>query len=289
MPTATKNLQAFSVHAHVGAGHVDYRDLFSRLARLDPTERARTVGDRMVAIPRMDYTGGVVTLWAYEGDVNTDPLFLNAQSMQEHPGKLQPGDVLVQKTHAVIDVDARTAVIEFNGRGAKAAEIAELLQQVGRTETDDDALTIDLNPRVCDDFIREIDRFARVRVASLKLSRPNFNWTDHKNHLTDMADQSDARAIAVTVFAERKQSLEKNGGIVRFIKVLVRAPLSIFRGATVTGMRAGENAETTITLARFIEHRKVRVRRNAAGHVLDADIEEKMMGFLRTLTGPGGG
>jgi hypothetical protein len=71
MQTVTKNLQAFSVHAHVEAGHVDYGDLFSRLAQLDPTERARTVGGRMVAIPHMDLSGGVVTLWAYEGDVKT--------------------------------------------------------------------------------------------------------------------------------------------------------------------------------------------------------------------------
>jgi len=285
MQTATKTLQAFSVHAHAGAGAVDYGDLFLRLARLDPIERVRTVGGRMVAIPHMNLQGDVVNLWAYEGDIHTDPLFLNAQSMQEHPGKSQPGDVLVQKTHAMIGVNTRTAVIELNGRGAKAADIAELLQQVGRTELGDDAFTIDLNPRVCEDFIREIDRFQRVRMASLKLSRPNYNWTDHRDHLTDMADQSDARAIDVTVFAERKQSLEKDRGVIRFIKVLVRAPLSIFRGAAVTGVRAGEDAETTITLNRFIEHRKARVRRNAAGHVLDTDIEEEMLAFLESLTG----
>ncbi len=282
--SATKNLQAFSVHAHVESGAVDYGLLFARLANLQPNERARVVGGRMVAIPHMSIKGDLVTLWAYEGDINTDPLFLNAQSMQERQGKLSPGDVLVQKTHAVIDAKSRTAVIELNGRGAKAADIADLLEQVARAELADDTLALDLNPRVCEDFVHEINRFGRIRVASLKLSRPNVSWTDHKDHMTDLADESRGHFIDVTVFAERKESIDKNRGVVGFIKLLVREPLSIFRGAMVKGTRLGEKTETTITLARFIEHRKVRVGRNAAGHVVDAEIEAEMLAYLKSLT-----
>jgi hypothetical protein len=173
--------------------------------------------------------------------------------------------------------------VEFNGRGAKAHDIAELLQTIGSAAPGNHGLQLDFNPKAGDDFIREIERFGRIRVAALKLSRPNFNWTDHRSHLTDIADQSNGHVIDVSVFAARDQSLEQNRGMVRYIKTLVRDPLSMFKGASVTGVRTNEDAETSVSLSRFIEHRNVKVRRAASGHVVDADIEEEMLEYLESV------
>jgi hypothetical protein len=278
-----RKLQLFSLHARTEAGPVDYQTLFTFVGGLGPTERARIVGGRMVALAPLRIEGNRVWLHAYEGDIKTDPMFLNIFSGQEHPGKLEPNDVLVQKTHVVIDMGSRNIIVEFNGRGAKAHDIAELLQTIGLAAPEYQGLEVDFNPKAGEDFIREIERFGRIRIAALKLSRPNFNWTDHRSHLTDLADQSNGHVIDVSVFAARDESLEQNRGMVRYIKTLVRDRLSMFKGASVTGVRTNENAETTVSLARFIEHRNVKVRRAASGHVVDADIEEEMLDYLESV------
>jgi len=278
-----RKLQLFSLHARTEAGPLDYQGLFNFMAGFGPAERARIVGGRMIALGSVRIEGDRVWLHAYEGDIKTDPLFLNVFSGQEHPGKLEPNDVLVQKTHVLIDTETRNVVVEFNGRGAKAHDIAELLQTIGLAAPGYRGLELDFNPKAGEGFIREIERFSRIRIAALKLSRPNFNWTDHRNHLTDMADQSNGHVIDVSVFAARDESLEQNHGIVRYIKTLVRDPLSMFKGASVTGVRTNENAETSVSLGRFIEHRNVKVRRTASGHVVDADIEEEMLHYLESV------
>jgi hypothetical protein len=278
-----RKLQLFTLHARTEAGPIDYLGLFNFVGGLGPTERARIVGGRMIALGPVRIEGNMVWLHAYEGDIKTDPMFLNVSSGEEHPGKLEPNDVLVQKTHVVIDTESRNVIVEFNGRGAKAHDIAELLQTIGSASPECQGLVLDFNPKVGEDFIREIERFGRIRVAELKLSRPNFDWTDHRNHLTDIASQSNGHVIDVSVYAARHESLAKNGGMVRYIKTLVRDPLSIFKGASVTGVREHEDAETSVSLARFIEHRNVRVRRAASGHVVDADIEGEMLEYLESV------
>ena len=210
----------------------------------------------------------------------TNPLIFDTASAGERTEDLRPGEVVAEKTHAILDLQSREAVIEYNQRGAKAADIAELFETVARKKEEWETLALELNPVADVEFVRAIERFERIQLASLKVARPNPDWTDYYSDFTHLAEDSDARLIEVQLTAQPRDSLSKNQGIVRYLKELAGATRAVMKGARVKGIRTGEKAPTTISLSHYIEHQRVSVKLTADGHVQDADIESKMIEFL---------
>jgi hypothetical protein len=278
----TRKLEVWSVHAFRGPKSdqpVDYEDFFERLADLSPEARVLSEEDKLVAIPRLDVVDQLVWLTAYEGSRGLNPLIFNTTSAQERIERLSAGEILATKTHAVINLKTRDTIIEYNHRGAKAADIERVLEAAGRAATGWDGLKVDLTPVVATSFVEEIDRFARIRVASARLVRPNVGWSDWEDKLTESADESGAQAVQVEYTAPRGESISKQSGVVPFIKRLSTARRSPLKGASVTGRRPDEAAETTVSSTNYIEHQRTAVRLDADGHVDDADIDRHLKEF----------
>jgi hypothetical protein len=48
----------------------------------------------------------------------------------------------------------------------------------------------------------------------------------------------------------------------------------------VSGARVGESADTTISLANYVQHQKVSVHMDQHGHVIGTEIREKLRSFI---------
>ena len=233
-----------------------------------------------MAIPVLTMTDQLVWLTVYQGDVGVNPLIFNTSRARERIQRLRDGEIVASKTHMLMNLTRREATVEYNHLGAKASDIASLLEDLARSQPQFDTLELSLNPVVDEEFIRAIDRFGRIRVASIRVARPNPDWSDHYNNFTSLAADSDAGAIDVTLTASRRHSLSKTRGLIRHIKDLVTGQVSILKSARVAGEREGETEETAISLSHHIEHQKIAVKRTDDGHVDSRDIRDKMEEYL---------
>jgi hypothetical protein len=247
MPSyATRKLEIYSLHVRNGNDEVEYGAFFARLAAIQPVERQYQFASRLVAVPKVIVNEHRVTVHAFEGDVNINPLIFHSVLIEERTQSLKKNEVFVHKTHALFDLRSRDCVIEFNQRGAKAGDIASVLEMLARRDQDYANATVDLNPVANADFEEELNRFERIQLASVKLARPNQDWTDRYNHLTAIASESAGQFISVEVVAARRQTLETQNGIVGQIRHLLRDPISLFKAANVRGTRIGESSPTSI-------------------------------------------
>jgi hypothetical protein len=277
----SRRIEVFSLHAHITIGQVDYGALFRALAAISDEERVYKVEDKLVAVPTFKVQDGYVRLVAFEGDTALHPLLYNYESGTARIQPLRSGEMVATKTHGLINIEKREAIIEYNQRGAKASDISQTLEYVGRTRTNWHSLKLELVPKAEEGFVKSIERFERIRVASFKVTRPNPSWTDHFDHLNDLAEQSDAGAMEVTATAERGESLSQSKGVVAYIKNMARQSLAYVKGANLIGTRPGEKAETSISLNRYIEHQRVGVKTNEDGHVNDDDLERKIRDYAK--------
>lgn len=280
--TTTRKLYVFSLHAHRGEKPVgDYKAMFEMLAKKDVRARAYESTEKLVAVSRIEVNADIVKLTAYEGPPGLAPLLFDLNSDSERIAELRRGEVMATRTHAAINLKTRDVVVEYNHRGAKAADIARVLQEAGRATQGWEKLKIELVPVAAPSFANAIDEFERVRIASLNIIRPNTSWVTEKNHAVRLAQESKGRRVEVAVYAEAGDSLNKNGGIVKLIKGLTGESRASLKNASVTGVRAGESAETKISLEKHLEHRIVTVRVGTFGHVETGAIDDRLLAFLK--------
>lgn len=282
----TRKLEVYSLSASTeGGGTIEYPPLFKALCAQGVDDEERN--GALIAIPTLKFSGTQLWLIAYEGPLGVNPLIFSTQSAQERIQRLRSGEIVATKTHALFDVSRREGIVEYNHRGAKASDIARLLTTAARRVTGDTDLQVDLNPAVDEEFVNAVNRFQRIRIATLRIARPNPGWTDHYNDMTQMAEESHAGSVEMTVTAVRKASLSKSRGLVQYIKDLARQTTSILKGAKVIGVREGEDQETAVSLAHYIEHQKTRVRMTEDGHVDESDIRRRMIAYLQQRSGDG--
>jgi len=277
----TRRLEVFSLHARITNGHVDYPALFRSLARLPDEERVYAVGDKLVAIPSLTLRDGYVKFTAFEGDTSLHPIIYNYRRGTARIEHLATGEMVATMTHGLINLVRREAIIEYNQSGAKANDVSQTLEHIGRTRTQWRTLKVELVAKADQEFLESINRFERIRVASFKVARPNPSWTADYEHLSEVAEESNARYMELALTAERGESLSARRGIVGYIRSMARETVAYIKGANITGLRQGETSETTVSLNRYIEHQRVRVRRNEDGHVDDADIERRITDYMR--------
>jgi hypothetical protein len=293
MPRAytTRKLEVFSITAHVTRNGnpprqvaADYAAVFSAISNLPPAARVTMIGEKHIAIPRCSMNGNVVRLTAYEGE-EEKPIVFNFRNATERIERLGTGEQIATRTHGIIDVSARLAIIEFNQRGAKAADIAAALEQFGRTLGDIPTLQMYFSHMLDEQFILAIDRFERIRTATVKIARPNPGWGDDEATFSQMAEASDAQYLEVSATAGRMGSLDRNAGIVAFIKRVAARAFPFLKAARLSGIREGEIAETSVSTTNHVEHQRVSVRTNEDGHVLTEDVDRRLEDFRRAKTG----
>jgi hypothetical protein len=278
----TRKLYLYSLHAHVAGEAVeDYRALFRSLAELTVRQRSFQTSTHLIAVRRLVLDGDFVKMTAYEGPPGLSPLIFDLSSDEERIEELGQREVMATRTHAIVNLRTRDVVVEYNHRGAKAADIEFVLELAARKNAQWKRLELELAPVASPDFGRAIDDFETVKIASLNMIRPNLNWNKEKRHADALAVESNAQRVAVSVYAGREESLYKTKGVVQLIKSLGKQPKSMLKNASVAGRRKGENSDTQISLERHLEHRIVRVSLGKGGHPQTTSVDQRIRDFLK--------
>jgi hypothetical protein len=278
---SNKKLEVYGLQVHdAGKAIGDYKTLFGVLEKTPPGNRIHKTSDRLLALQEVEVKGTQVRMRAYEGPPGMYPLILNTTKAKTRVQKLGAGEVMATGTHALLDLNTRRAVIEFNQRGAKAHEIALVIQEVAQKWGNYESLVVELAPIVTGSFLDEINKFGRIQLANLSVIKPNIDWDDHYSNITAVAEDSGGNRISVEIAAERNDSLEKNKGIISFIKQLVSAQAPVIKNAKVVGTMQGASHSTFVSLNKHIQSRRIDVKLGIGGHVDDEDIDEKMRRYL---------
>jgi hypothetical protein len=286
MPENTKarKLEVFALQCREGQKQLDYGDVFMRLAKAKKDIRQLEVGEKLLALPSMRFRADrqVVEFIAYEGPVGVNPLIFDAATGTERFESLTGKQVVATRTYGVIDLEYREAIIEYNHRGAKAHDIAVLLEETGRKIKIGAQFAVEFNPTVDDSFLVALERFGRIKLANMKVARPNFDWTDNYKGLNQVGADSNGRTVELTVAAHRNGSLSKDSGIIHYLRQMIAERVANLKGASVEGIREGEKAETSISLANFVVHQKIYVKVDGNGHAVTEDIQKKLVLFLES-------
>jgi hypothetical protein len=275
-----RKLEVYSLNGHIGDAALNYRDAFKRLEKISPSLRRSLVSGRYVCILSLSVTRNSVSFVAYEGEVGYDPMILNQDRGRLRIEELGDDEILVENTHGLMDLQTRETLIEYNKKGAKAKDIAEIFSEVLSSDYGEE-VEVTLTPVVDESFLQALNRFRRIRIGSVKLVRPNPDWSDeYEASLLEFAADSKAQTVNIEVSARRGQDLDRERGIIGFLRKLVRERVSNLRGGRITGQMVESEGETSISTTNFIEHQVVRVGLNQHGHVDDTEITQKMTTYL---------
>jgi len=244
--------------------------------------RAITTADSLTVLRHISLEGDLVKIIAYEGPPGIAPLIFDLSNDAERIERLRPREVVATRTHAVVNLKNRDVVVEYNQRGAKARDIAELLAAAGRSRFKWSDLTVELPPVASPDFAKAVDEFETIKIASLNIVRPNLNWVKEKNHADALAAESNGQRVEISIFAGAGDGLVRQKGIVKLIKGLTGAQRSQLRNASISGRRKGETSDTTISLERHLQHRNVRIRLGEGGHPESSAVVQRIIGFLQS-------
>jgi hypothetical protein len=280
-------LEVFLLHGFQNNQPINYRALFEHLAAMQPVSRARQHGSTLVALRHLEIEQNHVRIVAYEGPIGEPALIYDMLSAEERIEHLAATEALAQKTHAMFSLLTQELVVEYNRRGAKASDIVNFCQELARQDDAWDGLDLAFAPVVEPSFLQALDRFRVIKIATVKVARPNQNWNaDLKNMLGAMASDSDARMADVTLHAERRGTLSRTKGLIAYLRQMVSGSAPSVEGATVSGVREGENADSSISLNKYVQSQVVRVRLTRDGYVDDEDIESKIRDYVNSREHP---
>lgn len=253
------HVRFYSLHVRSGADLIDYRMFFEALTS--------SVGSEVEVAP--DYTV-----------VMQDPSFADPTSFQfvlyggDPAGQvvfydLSEGGPVVEAatksrwsakaTRVLVefDTDRRVVALESSRGGVTALLLERFLERVSLPDFPE--RRVEITPLASRSFLQEIDEFERIRLASIEVARPNYDWIDHANKLYQLAEESNAESSVAGVKAARGESLAKESGLVSVIrKVFSKANPSI-RNAKITGRKPGDVVDKTISLDQHQERSAVTV------------------------------
>jgi len=253
-----RTMFAYSMHARGAGGVLDYPDVFRSLNRVPATTRQTSVGDEVVGLTSMaERESG----WVLRFVAGEDALALFYDPRTGEEGQTDLGGRLVAHANWVyVNPETRIVAIERRRPGVGVAVIARALgHMVSELGIVEGPARFDFNPVAGTSLGAEIRRYERIRQASVVLARPNFNWSDNSQRLTDYADDSNADGVEISMSAERGESLTKDNGIVADILDATKKILGPVKNLRITGRRTGEKKESSVSLKRHQQKRSYEV------------------------------
>lgn len=276
----SRKFELFSMHAH-NKGNKDYTALLEQIASRSPADRTLVNEESALAISQVEVRKGLYFLTIVEGPVGVNPLIYDLESATERTEELDTNEVLVVRTHCLVDPSKRRAAIEYVRRGAKYFQVAAVMQHILRSAaTQQRKLSLELAPIVEADFIAELKEFERIRSAKIVVNKPNASWSNHYTQLSGLMESSNGAKAAVEVNAPRGGSLKKRKGIIKVIKDIVDDKQPYLQEANVTGVRTNEDAETRLSLKNHVKHSRAMVSVDESGHVNEAQAYRHLKGLL---------
>lgn len=264
-----RTMEAYSIHGHVGSGTpeedlLDYVDFFDRLLVASPHSLRFSVGEDTVAIADRADRGARVALRFVTGNAEELPLVYDLDTARAE--EVDPGSnrFVVSGAWAIISPERRIMILERKRPGVPVFQLERFMTSFAHEQLGLSGSTISLNPVPSASFIEEVERFTRIREASLTLRRPNQSWTASAESMLGELAESNAAEVTLQLNADRAQSLSKSRGVVRELIALARLPISALKNARVTGETPEFDGERTVSLIKHTVKGTARIDPSAA-------------------------
>lgn len=251
--TATSRpIRAYVLHGRVGPTLLDYADFFDWVGRLSRNQtRVQVNRELVLAIEKATNTadGG----WHFRfvsGNPSEIPLVYIEATGETVEEPRPDGRWAATPNRVAVKPDRRLLAIELRRAGVGSINLERYFRGLAKQSGYSNRLSLDMNPLPSPSFSEELDQFERIREASIIVRRPNNDWDDADDLLSGLADDSAAHRAAITVNANRGESLARDRGIMRLIRQHVSRPLSNVDDVKVKGTQAGMQKERTVSLDR---------------------------------------
>ena len=280
MPKQNLRFLLFTIHGHLAAGNPNYAELFTVLTKQLPGY-SYVEGKKRIAVGAARLTGERLLVTIYAGDTDKSVLFFDLAEKAEFTTPNTPQRFQARKTHIIIDPRERLALIEAGRGRVSPEEIAEIIEKAAQKTDDYKTLEISLSPVAAKQFVQKIQSFQRIQLASVSIVRPNPDWTDNYDALSQYAGESGGAAIDATVRAKRGQGLSKDKGLVADIKKWVSDKLAAVSSAHIKGDFG--SGLTILNLRDYVETVTIPVEtRSDTGLPLESVVENKLTEYLNS-------
>lgn len=257
MPKRTMRFRLFSIQAHIGNDNPDYAQLFNQLAGL--RRMSRIAGNRVIAAGNPMLTNGGPSasnrlfLTVYSGDNEKNITWFDLKEQAEITSTAEEGRFVAKKTYVLIDPGMKRIALEAGKGHPSADDLAEFLEDQARKLAGFEKLDLTFSPVAVPKFAQQIERLQRIQAASVVIARPNPDWTDRLDQLTQTANDSNAKVVETSVRAGRNEGLAKDAGLVRYIKEWVTGAFPSLKNAKLKGNLEGSSAPIELKLTDYIE------------------------------------
>jgi hypothetical protein len=247
-----------------------YDAIFAALRGVNRQLRLAEVGSRRVFvsdITRNDH-GIVIRFLSIQPD--TDFTTFDEVDFTTSDESLPTNKRFAVASHGYYLFGTRKLIFEYVRSGPKVEEALSAVQFILRARADGyRQLRLTATPVIEERFVRDIDRFERIRVVTIDVAEPNANWTDWDDPLHELGEESGAGRVTLEATAARGEGLHKRNGIVQVLKQALRATNSHLKRAVVEGKMPDESGPRTIRTDRMQEFSTRRVAVDSGG---SADI-----------------
>lgn len=270
-----RTLAAFSMHARDSTGVIDYVEFFRKVLEFVGEDPRFGMLGEMVTISfriRTNPPAGIGAIRFVAGSEEDPPIFFNTETGEESPVNAT-GGVFVRGVWSYVDAAQRIFVLETKRPGVSTIQVERFLELLGRSMGYTN-LRFDLNPAPSSEFADEVEKLDRIRVASLTLRQPNYDWGDTEVEVHKYAEKSGAARVTIEMGAARGDELSAKHGIVSDIIALARKPLTSLKNVAITGRAPGDAGEKTISLLKFQKKTNVIV---PVGSTASEEIESIMV------------
>lgn len=246
----TRVIKLHAMHIRSQGEPIEYRDFFEYLTQLPSASTVVPITpDLNFAIERSEVNGDLFTASIIAGSPDEVPLYFDYTTGRVEEGTTPEGKWLAKVTRILVvtDPDARSVAIEASRTGVTSARLEKYFRRLAAESGWSDDLSVDLPPVPSPSLTEEIEKFTRIREAAAIVTRPNYDWSDMKNKLANLADESHGHTAEAVVKANRNESLNKGRGIVGLIRESLRVANPSVKSFRLTGNQEGSKKEVTVS------------------------------------------
>ncbi|MGC8494646.1 MAG: hypothetical protein ACP5SH_23225 [Syntrophobacteraceae bacterium] len=289
MPTKRRKIEIHRLTISGLPENISYGSFLSRLLNKPLSELIMRAGEKWHAAGEISIRNHRLRLrfLSYTQGLRPDVLDTDMLSLQPNP--LTPSQTNVEWTHVLGSLKSGRYIllIERNNSGIWPSTIERYLQWVAdsfyesreeanREDADQEPVTVSLEAEPGPQFLERMESLDRITEVTVRTVRPNPGWRDLQTTLGEMAGESDARKIDLTMTARRRASLDKQSGILAWIR---NAFIQRELGFTAIKGQRGRQTEKFNT-EKLGKHATINMDVDERGQVIADDAWEKLTDIM---------
>ncbi len=243
-----RRVNLFSLSSTTTEGAGPYNEVFASLEKKAPFE-TKTAFGRKIRINHVQKSGDIWFIELYLILDRLEVLEVSADPIEDdQPSFVVPAfeKSFATRTCGVFHPENKTCAIEYLRSGPKMLDFMEVLSEECVAVTGMQGAQFALMPIIEENFLKEIDHFERIRQVRVIFQRPNPGWPDIGILSDELEGSGDAKRELVLT-APRSGSIQKNKGLVKYIKSFIKSGASSVYNVVISGNRPGDAGETQVS------------------------------------------